>query len=55
MPAHIKSMVTATSLGVPVREGKPVLGTWQAIYVIEHRDHAHIREIVLHYSGTLNG
>jgi secondary thiamine-phosphate synthase enzyme len=52
MPAHIKSMLTATSLGVPVAAGSPVLGTWQAIYLIEHRDRPHTREIVLHYLGT---
>ncbi len=53
MPAHIKSMLTATSLGVPVAAGTPVLGTWQALYLIEHRDRPHTREIVLHYVGTL--
>src|SRR5262245_47229791 len=37
MPAHIRSMVTSTSLSVPVAGGKAVLGTWQAIYLIEHR------------------
>jgi secondary thiamine-phosphate synthase enzyme len=52
MPAHIKSMLTATSLSVPVAAGSPVLGTWQAIYLIEHRDRPHTREIVLHYLGT---
>lgn len=54
MPAHIKSMLTATSLGVPVDGGVMVLGTWQAIYLIEHRDAPHRREIVLHYVGTMN-
>ena len=38
MPAHIRSMLTATSLGIPVSAGSAVLGTWQAIYLIEHRD-----------------
>jgi secondary thiamine-phosphate synthase enzyme len=52
MPAHIKSMLTATSLGVPVKGGKAVLGTWQAIYLIEHRDQPRTREIHLHYLGT---
>jgi secondary thiamine-phosphate synthase enzyme len=51
MPAHIKSMLTATSLGVPVAAGKAVLGTWQAIYLMEHRDRPHAREIVLHFVG----
>src|SRR5262245_44719962 len=38
MPAHIKAAVTATSLSVPVRAGRMLLGTWQGIYVVEHRD-----------------
>ena len=53
MPAHIKSMLTSTTLGIPVVGGKPVLGTWQAIYLIEHRDRPHTREIALHYVGSL--
>jgi secondary thiamine-phosphate synthase enzyme len=53
MPGHIKSMLTATSLGVPVVGGKAALGTWQAVYLVEHRDAPHSREIVLHYLGTL--
>lgn len=52
MPAHIKSMLTATSLGIPVASGNLVLGTWQALYIIEHRTHPHSREIALHYLGT---
>ena len=52
MPAHIKSALTATSLSIPVRSGCMVLGTWQGIYVVEHRDRAHRREVVLHYLGT---
>jgi secondary thiamine-phosphate synthase enzyme len=52
MPGHIKSMLTATSLGVPVAAGRPLLGTWQAIYLIEHRDRPHTSEVVLHYLGT---
>jgi secondary thiamine-phosphate synthase enzyme len=52
MPAHIKAMLTATSLGVPVMGGRMLLGTWQAIYLIEHRDRPHRREIALHYLGT---
>jgi secondary thiamine-phosphate synthase enzyme len=54
MPAHIKAMLTSTSLGVPVAAGKAVLGTWQAIYLIEHRDRPHDREIVLQFLGTLS-
>ena len=52
MPAHIKSMLSSTTLGIPVAGGGAVLGTWQAIYLIEHRDRPHRREIVLHYVGT---
>ena len=52
MPAHVKSMLTSTTLGIPVLAGKAVLGTWQAVYLIEHRDRPHSREIVLHYVGT---
>jgi secondary thiamine-phosphate synthase enzyme len=53
MPAHIRSMLTATSLSIPVVDTKAVLGTWQAIYLIEHRDHGHNREVALHFLGTL--
>lgn len=52
MPAHIKAMVTTTSLNVPVQNGRALLGTWQGVYVIEHRDRPHRREIVLHFLGT---
>jgi secondary thiamine-phosphate synthase enzyme len=52
MPAHIKSALTETSLAIPVRAGRMVLGTWQGIYVVEHRDRPHRREVVLHYLGT---
>jgi len=52
MPAHIKSMLTATSLHVPVLGGKLALGTWQAIYLIEHRRTPHRREIVLQFIGA---
>ena len=54
MPAHIRSMLTATSLAMPVASGKAVLGTWQAISLVEHRDKSHTREIALHYLGTLS-
>ena len=53
MPAHIKSMLTTTSLSIPVAGTQAVLGTWQAIYLIEHRDGRHEREIALQYIGTL--
>ena len=52
MPAHVKSMLTTTSLQVPVLNGKLALGTWQAIYLIEHRRHPHRREIVLQFAGS---
>jgi len=51
MPAHIKSAVTATSIGIPVIDGRPVFGTWQALYLIEHRDAPHRREVVLQFIG----
>ena len=53
MPAHIKSMLTSVSLGVPVVAGRAQLGAWQAIYLIEHRDRAHHREVLLHFVGTM--
>ena len=52
MPAHIKTMLTAVSLQVPVLKGEMTLGTWQAIYLIEHRARPHRREIVLQFIGA---
>jgi secondary thiamine-phosphate synthase enzyme len=52
MPAHIKSMLNGVSLQVPVSAGELALGTWQGIYVAEHRTTAHRREIVLQFSGS---
>ena len=52
MPAHVKAMLTATSLHIPVLDGELALGTWQAIYLIEHRTRPHRREIVLQFVGT---
>jgi secondary thiamine-phosphate synthase enzyme len=52
MPAHVKSMLTATSLQIPVLDGELALGTWQAIYLIEHRARPHRREIVLQFIGA---
>jgi secondary thiamine-phosphate synthase enzyme len=52
MPAHIKTMLTAASLHIPVLKGKLALGTWQAIYLIEHRSEPHRREIVLQFVGS---
>ena len=51
MPAHVKTMLTATSLHVPVLHGELALGTWQAIYLVEHRGRPHRREIVLQFAG----
>jgi secondary thiamine-phosphate synthase enzyme len=48
MPAHIKAALTQVSIGIPVSAGRLVLGTWQGIYLFEHRDRPHRREIVLH-------
>ncbi|MEJ0043584.1 MAG: secondary thiamine-phosphate synthase enzyme YjbQ [Rhizomicrobium sp.] len=52
MPAHIRSALTQTSLSIPVRDGRMVLGTWQAIYVFEHRDRGHAREVAAHVMGV---
>jgi secondary thiamine-phosphate synthase enzyme len=51
MPAHVKTMLTGASLHVPVLNGKLTLGTWQAIYLIEHRKRPHRREVVLQFIG----
>jgi secondary thiamine-phosphate synthase enzyme len=51
MPAHVKTMLTATSLHIPVLRRELALGTWQAIYLIEHRTRPHRREIVLQFVG----
>ncbi len=53
MPAHIKSALTSTSLAVPVLAGRMALGTWQGIYIIEHRARPHTRAVVLHFSGEM--
>ncbi len=49
MPAHVKTMLTSASLQIPVLNGEMVLGTWQAIYLIEHRARPHRREMVLQF------
>ncbi len=51
MPAHIKAALTQTQLSIPVSGGRPVLGTWQGIYLFEHRRGRHRRELVLHLMG----
>ncbi|MGD8514373.1 MAG: secondary thiamine-phosphate synthase enzyme YjbQ [Granulosicoccaceae bacterium] len=48
MPAHIKTALTANSLSIPCLSGRPVLGTWQGIYVWEHRRHGGTRRLVVH-------
>jgi len=50
MPAHIKAALTQVSIGIPVSRGRLVLGTWQGIYLFEHRDRPHRRDVVLHLS-----
>jgi secondary thiamine-phosphate synthase enzyme len=52
MPAHVKTMFTGVSLHVPVSAGALALGTWQGIYVAEHRARAHRREVVLQFIGS---
>jgi secondary thiamine-phosphate synthase enzyme len=51
MPSHIRSALTATSLSIPIRDGHLALGTWQGLYLFEHRDAPHEREILLHLIG----
>ena len=51
MPAHIRSALTAVNLSLPVRAGRPALGTWQGIYLWEHRTHGHARRVALHFIG----
>ena len=51
MPAHIKAALMQTSIGIPVAQGKMLLGQWQGLYLFEHRDRPHRREIVLHLSA----
>ena len=52
MPAHIKTMLTCSSLQIPVLDGVLTLGTWQAIYLIEHRMRPHSREVVMQFMGS---
>jgi secondary thiamine-phosphate synthase enzyme len=51
MPAHIKAALTAVSLSIPVTGGRPALGTWQGIYLFEHRDGSHSRRVVAHLNA----
>jgi secondary thiamine-phosphate synthase enzyme len=52
MPAHVKTMLTATSLQIPIMKSKLMLGTWQGIYLVEHRRRAHRREVVVQFLGA---
>ena len=52
MPGHVKTMLTSVSLQIPVVNGEMVLGTWQAIYLIEHRARQHRREVVVQFAGS---
>ncbi|OKH56000.1 hypothetical protein NIES2101_01695 [Calothrix sp. HK-06] len=51
MPAHIRTAITHTSEHIPINRGQLVLGTWQGIYIWEHRQHNHVRELVVHISS----
>ncbi len=51
MPAHIKAALTQVSIGIPFSGRRLLLGTWQGLYLFEHRDRPHRREVVLHLSG----
>lgn len=50
MPAHIKAVLMPVSLSIPVQNGRPVLGTWQGIYLFEHRNAPHVRTIAAHFA-----
>ncbi len=51
MPAHIKAAILPVSLGIPVQDGRMMLGTWQGIYLFEHRDAPHTREVAAHFAA----
>jgi secondary thiamine-phosphate synthase enzyme len=52
MPAHIRTMLSGVSLSIPVVDGQMVLGTWQGIYLVEHRDRPHTRDVIFHLIGA---
>lgn len=52
MPAHVRAALTQSHLAIPVRGGRLALGTWQGLYVYEHRRAPHLRRLALHYLGT---
>lgn len=51
MPAHVRAALTAVSLSIPVRQGRLALGTWQGVYLYEHRSAGHARTVLLHVTG----
>ena len=51
MPAHIRTALTAVNLSIPIHAGQLALGTWQGIYLWEHRTHGHSRRIAMHFIG----
>ena len=51
MPAHLRATLTGVQLSIPVAAGRPMLGTWQGIYLFEHRRRPHRREVALHLIG----
>lgn len=52
MPAHVRTMLTGINLAIPVEQGRMALGTWQGVYLIEHRARPHRREVALHFLGS---
>ncbi|MBJ6124550.1 secondary thiamine-phosphate synthase enzyme YjbQ [Microvirga splendida] len=52
MPAHIRTMLSEVSLSIPVVDGQMVLGTWQGVYLVEHRDRPHTRDLIVHLIGA---
>ena len=55
MPGHIKAMLLPVSLSIPVVEGRMALGTWQGIYLVEHRDRSHLRTVAAHFAADPEG
>ena len=53
MPAHVRTALTTVHLSLPVRDGRPALGTWQGIYIWEHRRRPHSRHVALHFIGEV--
>jgi secondary thiamine-phosphate synthase enzyme len=51
MPAHVRTALTTVNLSIPVRNGEMVLGTWQGIFLWEHRTHGHLRHVAIHFIG----